>query len=383
MIKEVIFFSPGDPNDASLWSSVPYLYLNELKRRGILVHVVNFYPYRFIARLYNYASYRWHRAMKSKMIRSFTQSRLGYYFATPLIRRAIKKYSTADCCIFIGCGYGNYWTKTPSVLFAESSFEKNIRERIGRELTYAEKAVAKQHRKAFKNATLVTMLFPRDMDYIKAITPNGNILYKGTNVINTFLEKAVDESVIAKKDASKHILFVGRDHYLEGANMVVKAFQLLHKKDSNLRLDIIGLSENQIATTSGGVTCYGYLDKSNDVDRELYYKLILQAKVFTNPTPFWGAYSSCIEAMYYYTPCVVHPYDQFASEFGKAINFGEYNTDFTPEGVAESLSKILYADNYQNLALVAHERVKDYSWESFISWTFHELENATKRMRRK
>ena len=374
MIKEVIFFSAANSKDPSNWSNVPFLYSRTLEKKGILVHRISYNPPEWVIKIYNEIFWRISRITKSDLQRGFYQTTLAKWLATPIIRKAIKKYHTSDCCIFMGCGYTNFWTSMPSIMFAESSFDKNIRVRLNRKLTFFEKLIAKQHLKAWQHTDLVTILFPRDIDYIKQLDSSINIHYKGSNVINTLYDGDVDKDVvIPKKNVSKHILFIGGKHYLEGARILITAFKLLHSDDPNLRLDIVALENKDFEELPDGVTCYGYLRKDKHKDNELYYDLMLNAKVFANPTPSWGSYSSCVEAMYYFTPCVVAPYDQFVEEFGTYIEFGAYNKDFTPEGVAESLRKVLYASDYEEMANSAHNRVKDYSWDNYVDWTFEEL----------
>lgn len=77
--------------------------------------------------------------------------------------------------------------------------------------------------------------------------------------------------------------------------------------------------------------------------------------------------------MYFYCPVVVHPYGHFVSEFGENIDFGTYNSDFTPEGVAASLEQVITSPTYESYCRNAHERVKEYTWDKYIDWTFEEL----------
>ena len=378
MIKEVIFFTPGDPNDVSLWSNVPYLYGRELERRGIAVHKVNFLPFPIIKKVFNRVAHVFYRVFNTDYKRGFEQSNIARILATRIIKRTIRQYPNADCCIFMGCGYANYWSGMPTIIFAESYIEKLIRVTYKREPSFLEKPVVKQHNDAFRHAAFISILFPRDLDYIKQVVPTANIKYKGSNLINSCYNQEVNESIIATKQKSKKLLFIGGAHYLEGANMLLRAFEILRRQDPEYELHIIGLEANQLDKPGEGVHCHGYLNKSNPEHYKLYYELMLSAKVFVNPTPFWGSYSSCIEAMFYYTPCVVHPYDQFVMEFGEQLNFGEYNTDFTPQGVADSLLKVLNAANYAQMAGNAHERVKDYSYESYVNWTLEEMMSTDK-----
>ena len=276
----------------------------------------------------------------------------------------------------MGAGYANFWTKMPSVMFMERSFEKKIKDEYHRELTMLEKLVAYRENFAWKKSSFISILFPRDIDFVKSKVPNVNIKYKGSNVINSFFKGTLNDDIIKQKQKSLHILFIGGSHYKDGAKMLIEAFKILKSEIHSLELDIIGLNDNDINEHIDGVNFYGYLRKDVSEENTLYYELLEKAKVYVNPTPAWGAYSSCIEAMYFYTPCVIHPYEHFVSEFGYNIEFGKYNQVYSPFELAKDIKEILISNRYASMSKKAHDVVKDYSWDSYIEWFLNETENA-------
>lgn len=239
-----------------------------------------------------------------------------------------------------------------------------------------EKLVAYRENFAWKKSSFISILFPRDIDFVKSKVPNVNIKYKGSNVINSFFKGTLNDDIIKQKQKSLHILFIGGSHYKDGAKMLIEAFKILKSEIHSLELDIIGLNDNDINEHINGVNFYGYLRKDVSEENTLYYELLEKAKVYVNPTPAWGAYSSCIEAMYFYTPCVIHPYEHFVSEFGYNIEFGKYNQVYSPFELAKDIKEILISNRYASMSKKAHDVVKDYSWDSYIEWFLNETENA-------
>ena len=73
-----------------------------------------------------------------------------------------------------------------------------------------------------------------------------------------------------------------------------------------------------------------------------------------------------IEAMYFYTPVVVSPFDDFVQEFGEMIDFGRYNRDFSEDCIAENIKKLMDSDDFLKTCRQAHEAVKDYTWDRYV-----------------
>ena len=174
---------------------------------------------------------------------------------------------------------------------------------------------------------------------------------------------------LEKKEKSKKLLFIGRKTtYLEAAKKLIKAYILLKQEEGykDLSLDIVGCSASDFDSLPEGVTCYGFLNISDERDRKVYYDLLLGAKVLVNANPKWGAFSSTVEAMYYYTPVIVSPYQDFVKNFGEKIDFGVYNHVFTAESIASNIKSIVNTNRYAEMCNFAHENVKLYTWENYI-----------------
>jgi glycosyltransferase involved in cell wall biosynthesis len=127
-----------------------------------------------------------------------------------------------------------------------------------------------------------------------------------------------------------------------------------------------GIEKAKLDSLPENVFCYGYLDKGNENDRKLYYKLFREATIYINTTPKWSAFSASIEAMYFYTPVVVTPYGEFVETFGKEINFGSYCEINSPDLIGEKIKNILIDASYEELCVCAHQAVKEFTWSEYI-----------------
>ncbi len=386
-MREIIFFTNGDANNANVWSNVPYCFSRALENKGIIVHRVDFSMNPTFVKFYDLLLRRVLDAFTLRKLRFpyLRITRIFKFFAERKIKKAIQQTPQADLCLFMGYGFYNKWNKIPSLLFSDWTTEMDIRKK--RKPNFLEKRIIKQEEEAIDNAEYVLSLFPVCCEEMKKKYPQANIRFLGGNVINDLLNKSlisrsriqvsnentdntiIVEDLIETKSKSKKLLFIGRKTtYLEAAKKLIEAYKLLKEKEQyrDLELDIVGCATSDFDSLPEGVTCYGFLNKSEEMDRKTYYDLVLGAKVLVNTNPKWGAFSSTVEAMYYYTPVIVSPYQDFVKNFGEKIDFGVYNQDFTAESLANDIISVINSNNYIEMCNFAHENVKSYTWEKYV-----------------
>ena len=390
-MKEILFFTNGDANDANVWSNVPFCFSHALENEGIIVCRVDYSMPSSFVKFYNLVLRRildclTFRKLKFPYIRS---TRLFKFFAERKIRKAILQYPQADLCLFMGYGFYNKWNKVPSLLFSDWTTEMDIRKK--RKPNFLEKRIIQQEEEAINNAEYVVSLFPVCCEEMKKKYPKANIHFLGGNVINDLLNKSfvsrsklqvsnekadntiIVEDLVETKSKSKKLLFIGRKTtYLEAAKKLIEAYKLLKEEEEykDFSLDIVGCAASDFESLPDGVACYGFLNKSEERDRKTYYDLLLGAKVLVNANPKWGAFSSTVEAMYYYTPVIVSPYQDFVKNFGEKIDFGVYNQEFTAESIAKDIKSVINSENYTEMCNFAHENVKTYTWDNYVEQVF-------------
>lgn len=369
-IREIIFFAGGDPESAQTWSNVPKCFIDGLRRKGIVVHPVALTHQRW-ERLYD------NFIRKVLKVLTLWYDEPKYYGYTWLhkwignrrIKKAVAAYPKADYCFFINYAFYNRFSAIPSLLLSDWTSAINLQRR-GKAVARFQKRFSLQEKEAIEHAEHVISIFPLCAEEMRQLYPTASIHYLGGNVINDLSGEELSETdVLERKKASRRILFVGKpDRYKESAIKLMKAVELLRKTDeySDLELDIIGIQRNQLSEVPDFVKCHGFLRKDVADECKKYYDCLKNAKVIVNPTPKWAAYSSMIEAMYFYTPVVVSPFDDFVQEFGEMIDFGRYNRDFSEDCIAENIKKLMDSDDYLKTCRQAHEAVKDYTWDRYV-----------------
>ena len=401
-MREVIFFTNGDANDANVWSNVPYCFSHALENKGITVHRVDYSMNSTFVRFYDLVLRRILDGLTLRKLRFpyLRTTRLFKFFAERKIKKAILKYPQADLCLFMGYGFYNKWNNVPSLLFSDWTTEMDIQKK--RKPNFLEKRIIRQEEEAINNSEYVVSLFPVCCEEMKRKYPKANLHFLGGNVINDVSGLRLREThpnppclgrenlttkeqgnlqisssskdiyvdtLLETKAKSMKLLFIGRKStYLEAAKKLIEAYKLLKEEEAyeDFSLDIVGCAASDFGSIPEGVTCYGFLNKSEERDRKTYYTLLLGAKVLVNANPQWGAFSSTVEAMYYYTPVIVSPYQDFVKNFGEKIDFGVYNQDFTAESIANDIKSVINSDNYTEMCNFAHEKVKTYTWENYV-----------------
>lgn len=405
-MKEILFFTNGNANNANVWSNVPYCFSHALENTGVIVHRIDYSMNSAFVKFYDLVLRRildclTLRKLKFPYLRT---TRLFKFFAERKIKKTILQYPQADLCLFMGYGFYNKWNNIPSLLFSDWTTEMDILKK--RKPNFLEKRIIKQEEEAINHAEYVVSLFPVCGEEMKKKYPKANIHFLGGNVINDLSGLRLREThphppclgrenlttkeqgnlqisssskdiyvdtLLETKEKSKKLLFIGRKTtYLEAAKKLIEAYKLLKGEEAykDYELDIVGCAESDFGSLPEGVTCYGFLNKSEERDRKTYYDLLLGAKVLVNANPKWGAFSSTVEAMYYYTPVIVSPYQDFVKNFGEKIDFGVYNQDFTAESIATDIKSVINSENYTEMCNFAHENVKTYTWDNYVEQVF-------------
>lgn len=387
-MKDILFFADNNPREASTWSNVPCCFVNALEEKGYQVRAFSTYPDRKWVLLYD----KYIRLILDFIMYPITRKRTVYFGYSRLyqwigerkIKKTVKKHPDADYCFFMNYLFYNKFNDIPSLLFGDWTVEMGL-ERKGIKPSIFHQRCIEKEREAIENAEYTISIFPQCAETMKIKYHKGNIHYLGGNFINDMsglrlkfkgdgLKNSSNdiylEDLINKKEKSRKILFIGKpDRYKESAIKVIEAVKLLQKQKnfSDIELNIIGISKDQLPSVPVFVHCHGFLHKDNKQECSLYYKLLMESKVIVNPTPKWAAYSSTIEALYFCTPLIVSPYDDFVAEFGENISFGLYNYEYKAECIADNIKKILTTTEYKKMSLDAHNIVREYTWDLYVN----------------
>ncbi len=376
-IRQATVFSLGDSSALSTWSNVPYFFTETLLHKGVQVNRVDLAP-RLLAKALNRALVLCLRLFHSKSTFDYTRSIVHYWDVRRRIAKAERRFPDSDVNIFLTFSFSSAGlSDKPVVLFADWTYDHCITHFRERSPDRFEQGSVAREDFQIESADHVFVLFPRVAEHMRARYHNPNIHYLG-NVVNALIP--VDSAAVLRtKCSSSNLLFIGGKKYIEGARRLIAAYELLKPSFPALTLTLIGLSRQDFRSLPAGVECHGYLDKGRDDQRNTYYELMRNARVIVNTTPKWGAFSAMIEAMQFFTPVIVTPYDEFVRTFGRDIPFGMYCEDEHPSTLATLIEQMLTSARYARLCTEAHAAVQAFSWPAYIDRVLNIVEKPSPR----
>ena len=144
-----------------------------------------------------------------------------------------------------------------------------------------------------------------------------------------------------KKKNTKKILWVGADFEQKGGSDVLKAFEILRKKDPEYTMTMVGINES--LDSIPGVTVYPFL---SDQDLSILDKLYSEAAIFVMPSYKENLGLVYLEAMAHKTPVVVTTRGGLA-EVVRRTGTGEVVPPGQIQMIVEAIEKVLDPLNYE------------------------------------
>ena len=366
MYNEIIVYSCGDSRDASTWSNVPFLFTRTLETKGIKVNRIDISPAKTLNKWFNRLSFLiFVRILHLKACPIFARTWLHRFIISRRLKKAVEAYPNADLNLFLSFAFTNPYSDKPNVLWCDWT-DRVVIERLGRCPMWYENASLAYEDKVMSEANLVYTMFPVCKEHLEELY-GREVRYLGLNVVNSFYKgKFNQEENVRLRYQSDYVVFIGDQRYLGAAKELIEAVRQLRQRQIDLKVRIIGMTADIVDEKDERVECYGYLHKDLESENEMYYRLLLGAKMFVNTAPQWGGYSSTIEAMYYGCPVIVAPYQDFSREFGGSIAFGLYKKeDDSLEQLIQQLVAMPFED-YQLMSNQAHHVVSDYTWSHYM-----------------
>lgn len=362
---DLIIFTNGDPRKTGTWSNVPFFFTKTIEQKGIKVYRYNLEPSFLFKVVFKFLFDPVLRIFYPDSTYSAMRSGFHHWLAGLKVFFAVSMHPKTDFLLFLTASYNpTYLSNKKVILFCDWTYEHELGFFKQKKANRWEKSPLSRENTSIEQAFAVFCLFPSIAKKMAKRYRNPNLFYIG-NVINSDIQ--VEPNTLAgKKSVSSDIIFIGRNNYLAGAETLITAFIQAKGRIPELRLHVIGLAENQVGIRTDGLFYYGYLDKEIPEQRTLFYSLLSGAAVFINTTPKWGSFSAIDEGLYFCTPLIVFPFEEFVETFGNDLSFGFYCEQNTPDQISFLLTQILLHPERKQLCLNAHEAVRDFTWSNYV-----------------
>lgn len=184
----------------------------------------------------------------------------------------------------------------------------------------------------------------------------------------------VDINSIRKiKRQSNKILFVGRDFFRKGGDLVYEAFKKLRNSNKNLELYIAGPKEFPINDQCEGVNFLGDVDSK----KLSYYFNICD--IFCMPSRFEAYGLVFVEALIYGLPCIGRKEFAMKEFIQDGVN-GYLVEDDNVDELAKKMEDLLKNEKIKEYVLSKRkDYIKEYSWDEVANRMITVIENDIKK----
>jgi glycosyltransferase involved in cell wall biosynthesis len=362
---DLTVFTVGDSRKISTWSNVPYFFTRTLERQGHRVHRVDIGPDPVLKLAYDLVWNTWCTLTGRPSEHEYFRSRINHALTSWQIERAMRRRPN-NHNIFLTFSFGANRDRRPYTLFCDRTFEKQIDYLAGRSARPLEERTVERERRNLREAEHVVSLFPEMARELK-VTYGNKVKYYG-NVVNLDLEVSDADGILAEKERSIELVFIGGDKYRPGLELLVQAVAELNARGGpSITVHVIGMKRGDLRQAPANVIFHGYLDKAVPEQRQRYSEILRKAYLFVNPSPKWASFSASCEAMFLYTPVVIFPYAEFMETFGPEANVGAFLREESPAHIADVIAELVQdRARWRTKAHAAHAAVKHFTWDAYV-----------------
>jgi glycosyltransferase involved in cell wall biosynthesis len=278
----VNLFSIGDSNDINTWSNVPYFFARSLTRRGIEVVRLNIDPHV----LTPYTLLHYYRRAVARLRHPHWDefhTRSSYWIGDRHVRRLSERNRHADLNLFLTFSFSSYrYSNVPVYHYCDRTYEHQFLERGGRP-TRADHAIFEIEKRNLQNADGVFHWDSASDEFVRERyhVSRSQVIPAGINLENTDIDPA---TLIARKESSHEILFIGRCTFQRGVDVLLDAFRMFNEQHSNaFTLQVLGVSRDHINVKDPRVILRGYLRKDHPAELQEYLNLLASARLFVFP----------------------------------------------------------------------------------------------------
>jgi len=290
-----------------------------------------------------------------------------HFFFTYIYSRFIGLMSAKqDVMVVQGFSYPLHNGKNRQIILgdwpSEYLFEKFLKRRPSR----LERKSIDRENAVIEAADAVITLFPNVREYMLGKYKNQNIYCFG-NVVNVDDDVSLPADIRERKLNSKRLLFVGQPFYLPGALELIAAARNLRQQGLECEVDIIGIDPGLIGVEYEWLTVHGYLDKEKPGDKQKYYELLSNARLFVNTTPGWSGFQALLEAMYFHNPIVARSNESLSSYFSNLMTVAHIIEEGEPDLEAILVRSLTDGARYQQMSDSARKAVESSTWNNLTT----------------
>ena len=368
---KINLFTNGDCRDPNTWSSLPYYFYKGLVAHKVQVNPIDLIPsdysaYTLFCYLRSIRARAEYALLRTKWHYPILRTRSKHFLTNQKIQAVMQRYDDVDLNVFLTFSFSSYrYSDVPVVHYCDRTYEHHLEE-IGQSPTRRDRTFIEIDRRNVENADLVLTTNQLCCDFIHSRYKCRRVSYLGGGT-NTEICNLDAHNLIAQKEDSKDILFIGRGVHRRGVDILIGAFSIFNARhEGQFTLHVVGVRPEQLPlelqTNREKVRFYPYLDRTVPTERDTYDNLMRSARLFVCPMRPGPMPNVIQEAQFYCTPVIMSNVSN-ASESVKDGHSGFLVDSLEPEDVARYMDLLIEdKTQWRRLAYEAHASVKDRTW---------------------
>jgi glycosyltransferase involved in cell wall biosynthesis len=294
------------------------------------------------------------------------RTKVNYRLTNRQITAAAGQHGDADLNLFLTFSFSSYTHSTiPVVHYCDRTYEHHLEDR-GRIPTRRDRAFIQIERDIIENARLVLTTSEVCLDFIRTRYTAQRVVYLRAG-LNVEAGEMDPDRLIAQKEVTRDILFIGRGAHKRGVDILITAFTMFNQRHGGqFALHIVGIRPQELAqdlrTPRPDIHFHGYLDRNIARERDLYNQLLRSARLFVFPMRPGPVAGVLREAQLNCTPVVISSVPGTAERVTHDVN-GVRVERLEPEDFARHMDALVNdRPRWRRLAYGAHAFVKDWTW---------------------
>ena len=291
-------FTNGDCTDPNAWSGLPYYF-----HRNLLANSIDVQPFDLNPASAPYSIFSRTMTVRQRALQAvhpgdswdLMRSRSFHLLVNRRLRTIAQRHGDVDLNLFLTFTFSSYpYAPVPVVHYCDRTYEHYL-EDVGRMPTRKDLSFIQIDRQNIENAALVLTTGKLCADFIRSRYDAKRVFYLRAGT-RTDVEVPNPDRLIAEKENSTDILFIGRGAHRRGVDILISAFKMFNERNRGaFTLHIVGVQPNELPeglrAAEPNIRFYGFLDKTVPADLQRYNKLLSSAKLFVmpmRPGPFPG-----------------------------------------------------------------------------------------------
>jgi glycosyltransferase involved in cell wall biosynthesis len=366
----VNLFCWGDSNDINTWSNVPYFFTRALISRKVDVRRLNLIPERGpVHRALEVLSSNFNRVASKCGLRPRPLFRIPAFhrLVNFHLARTCRRFHDADLNLFLTFSFSSYrYSDVPVAHYCDRTYEHHLAE-LGIRPRHVDRRLIRMEKRNLQNARYVFNFNRACLEFIRDHYGVSNVL-----LLNAGLNLGDDEfpdpsTLIARKEAARDILFIGRGFHHRGVDILLEAFQRFNARlPDPFTLHLVGVANRGVSEPQAHVVCHGYLRKDDPTQYRQYMELLASARLFVFPMRFGPLPGVLREALWMCTPVILTNVPNASERLQDGKN-GILAATADPEEFARWMSTLVAdRERWRRMAGYARESVRDNTWGATI-----------------